>query len=38
VPAGLATPEPARAPTLLALVLLGVAAAAVYALVVIYPR
>jgi cytochrome b len=38
VPSGLATPEPARAPTLLALTLLGVAAAAVYALVVIYPR
>jgi hypothetical protein len=38
VPAGSAAPEPARAPALLALVVLCVAAAAVYALVAVYPR
>ena len=38
VPAGQRHAEPQRASTILALVLLGVAAAAVYALVVVYPR
>ncbi|HEX7558249.1 MAG TPA: cytochrome b/b6 domain-containing protein [Usitatibacter sp.] len=38
VPAGLSPAEPTRASPILALVVLGAAAAAVYALVVIYPR
>jgi len=38
VPAGHREADPQRASTILALVLLGVAAAAVYALVVVYPR
>jgi cytochrome b len=38
VPAGQQPAEPQRASTILALVLLGVAAAAVYALVVVYPK
>ena len=38
VPSGVQPAEPQRASTILALVLLGVAAAAVYALVVVYPR
>jgi len=38
VPAGVSPAEPGRASPILALVVLGAAAAAVYALVVIYPR